>query len=86
MNLQTFQAITEGFKNYTFKIPEMEKLAVERAKICAACPHANPEYPFKLLKEDGETEPIQGMGCNICGCLLSAKIRQMISGCPEKKW
>lgn len=86
MNLRTLQAIVEGFKNYTFKTPEMEKVATERAKICAACEHANPNYPFKILKEDGATVPIEGLGCNKCGCLLSAKVRQMLSACPEKKW
>lgn len=85
MNLKKFQAITQGFKNFVFANEYIEQLATERAKICADCPHANPEYKFKKwLPEDNKTEQISGMGCNLCGCLLSAKVRQMLESCPDK--
>lgn len=80
------RAIVSGFKNYHFPNAEIEKIAKERAKICASCPYANPEHPFKLLLDDNRTQEIKGMGCNICGCLLSAKTRQLLNDCPEGKW
>lgn len=88
MSIMTnLKAIVSGYKNYKFPSETMEKLAKERAKVCASCEHCNPDYPFKKLLADGETiEQIKGMGCNICGCLLSAKTRQLFTTCPEKKW
>lgn len=83
MNKVTFKAILQGFKNYTFPNEHFEKLATERAKICAACPHANPKKIFKNFK-DGKTSEIEGLGCDLCGCLLSAKVRQALSTCPDK--
>jgi hypothetical protein len=81
------RAIVSGFKNYRFKNEYFENLAKERAKVCAACPEANPEHPFKLLLDDNVTvEPIKGMGCKICNCYLPAKVRQAFEGCPLKKW
>ena len=83
---RNLRAIVSGFKNYNFPTPEIEKMAKDRAKICAACPHANPDHPFKLLLDDQSTKEISGYGCDICHCLLSAKVRQMLDRCPEKKW
>lgn len=80
------KAIVSGFKNYKFPSKTMEELAKERAKICATCEYANPNHPFKKMIDDQRTEIINGMGCNICGCLLSAKVRQLFTDCPEKKW
>lgn len=84
--IKNLRAIYDGFKNYNFPDPEIEKIAKERAEICASCPHANKNHPFKLLLDDKSTKNITGMGCDICHCLLSAKVRTMLTGCPEKKW
>lgn len=85
--LQNFQGIISGFMNYKFPTLTMEQLAVERAKVCSECQHCDANHPFKKLLGDGETiEEIKGMGCKLCGCLLSAKVRQLFSDCPEKKW
>lgn len=81
-----FKAIISGFKNYAFPSEAMEKLARERAKVCSKCEYANPEHPFKKMLPDDSIEIISGMGCNICGCFLSAKTRQLFSDCPEGKW
>lgn len=80
------RAIIQGFKNLKFSSDSIEKIAKERAVICAKCEHSNTEHPFKLLLEDQSTQDINGMGCNICHCLLSAKVRQLFEGCPLKKW
>ena len=79
-------AIVTGFLNYNFPNESIEKIAKDRAKICAECVHANPEHPFKLLLDDQTTQDINGLGCDICHCLLSAKVRQLFEGCPLKKW
>lgn len=80
------RAIVTGFKNVTFPSESFEKLAKERSKVCAACPHARPDHPFKKLLPNGLTEEIKGMGCNLCGCLLSAKVRQILHSCPDGRW
>jgi hypothetical protein len=79
------RAITSGFTNLIFKNEYHEKLAISRAEECAKCPHANPNHPFKKwFPEDNRTVHISGMGCNLCGCLLSAKVRQVLEKCPDK--
>jgi hypothetical protein len=85
--LSNFKGIVSGFKNYAFPSIEMEKKAVQRAKICSQCPECDPNHSFKKLLGDGETiEEIKGMGCKACGCLLSAKTRQLFSACPQGRW
>lgn len=84
--ISTLRAIVSGFKNYNFPTPAMETLAKERARICADCKEANPDHPFSNLLEDNRTVEIKGLGCNICHCLLSAKVRQLYDGCPLEKW
>lgn len=63
-------AIVEGWKNFIFHDPEIEKIALERAKICSTCD----ENTFNI--------------CNLCGCVLSAKVRttKESAKCPLKKW
>lgn len=82
-----FKAIASGWKNYIFKSPTIEELAKTRAKICAECPHFSDKHPFKgKLMPDKTIEPIEGVACTLCGCPLSAKLRQVLEQCPEKKW
>lgn len=80
------KAIISGFKNFSFPTESIEKIAKERAVICAGCPESNPNHPFKKMIDDQSTIEIKGMGCNVCNCLLSAKVRQLFEGCPLKKW
>lgn len=85
MDLKKFEAITQGFKNFVFPNEYMEKLATERAKICSTCEHADPNHKFKKwVPADNRTKEIKGMGCSLCGCLLSAKVRQVLESCPDK--
>lgn len=85
MNINTFGAIVQGWKNVTFPSETFEKLATERAKICSACPHANTEFKFKKFTPKKEkVEEIKGLGCDICGCPLSSKVRQVMTKCPDK--
>ena len=84
--IRTLRAIIQGFKNYNFPDEEVERIAKERARICAGCEFADHNHPFKLMLEDGRTENIKGLGCQICHCLLSAKVRQFLQSCPLKKW
>jgi hypothetical protein len=91
MNLNTLSAIISGWKNFTFESPKHEELAKVRAEICAACPHANPEYKFKkyipeAVSKSEKIKIIEGLGCDKCGCPLSAKVRQTIDSCPIEKW
>lgn len=87
MDVKKFAAITSGFVNFVFPTEYFEKLAISRAEECSMCPHANPEHPFKKwTPEDNKTEIISGMGCNLCGCLLSAKVRQNLEKCPDDRW
>jgi flavoprotein len=87
MNIKTYGAILQGWKEFIWPSKKIEEQARERAKICAQCPHANPEHPFKRwIPEENRIEMIKGLGCDICGCPLSSKLRQVLEGCPEKKW
>lgn len=88
MNINTFNAIISGWKNVIFKNKDIEELANVRAKICASCPEANKKYKFKqfLPGEKIATKEIEGLACNVCGCPLSAKIRQVLENCPQDKW
>lgn len=84
--IQILSQIVEGFKNYSFPTEHNEKEAIRRAEICASCPYANPHRLFKKLLDDNKIEHIKGLGCDKCGCLLSAKVRSPLSKCPEGKW
>ena len=80
-----FKAIVQGFKNYVFQNKEIEELALKRAAICAVCPFAV-ETKFKQLLPDDTIKEIDGLKCSDCGCILSAKVRQMFDSCPQNKW
>jgi ribosomal protein L37E len=77
------EAIVSGWANYAEGEPPSVE-ALRRASICAACPHAKKK---KLLQWVGDDiEEIKGYACDLCGCPLSAKIRQDISLCDAGKW
>lgn len=83
--LRKLRLILEGFKNYTFKSPEIEIIATQRAKKCSDCKEANPKFIFQNFK-DGNLSEIEGMGCNPCQCLISAKVRSPLEKCPLGNW
>lgn len=87
MNSKKLKSIYEGWKNFAFPSKEIEKMARKRAKICANCPHADPNHPFKAFTpEDNKIISISKLGCKLCGCLISAKVRAPLERCPQKKW
>jgi aspartate carbamoyltransferase regulatory subunit len=80
-----FKAIVSGFKNYVFPNKEIEELALKRATVCAICPFAV-ETKMKQLLPDDTIKEIDGLKCSDCGCILSAKVRQIFESCPQNKW
>lgn len=76
------KAILEGVKNSLFTKEHIEKIALERTKICLACP---------LIDLAGSkcfapgTQPC----CGECGCSLKFKLRVLSEECPHPdgpKW
>jgi hypothetical protein len=64
--------IIEGWKNVVISNEEVEKIAIERMKICNACE---------------EKKMILGVEvCGKCNCPLIAKVRASENSCPLKKW
>lgn len=77
--------IISGFANLAFPDAEVEKLAFDRAEVCAQCPFAEKTGMYSVIV-DNRTTNIQGMKCTQCGCNLSAKIRSVHDRCPIGKW
>lgn len=84
--------ILNGWKNYLIDDPVVEKVAKERAKVCATsgedgkpCPELK-EGVFKAVLKDYRIHEIEGMYCRKCTCPLSAKIRSENEQCPLNKW
>lgn len=74
--------ILEGVKNSIFKKDHIEFIALERMKICEACP---------LIDKEGSKCMLPGSQpcCSACGCKLSLKTRSMSSECSHPdgpKW
>jgi len=57
-------------KNLSLFTPEVKTQAVDRLKICQACPKLTP----KLNR------------CKECGCLMPAKVFFKKASCPLGKW
>lgn len=75
--------ILTGWKNFISKSEVVEKIAEERAAICAVCPHAKQGKLLTFVKDT--LSEVQGAYCDMCGCPLSAKIRSL-EICPINKW
>ena len=76
-----FKHIAEGIANRIIVKEEVEKIALQREDICAACPHNSKEAEIKglsLLRPDYH--------CTICFCNIRTKSRSLSSECPEGKW
>lgn len=65
--------IAAGWKNLVWPDKEVEKVARERAEICAKCP--------LLVSMAGK-----GICCYKCGCVIAAKVRSLDESCPVGKW
>jgi hypothetical protein len=76
--------IIDGWKNYTFPSPEVEKVAKERAAICAQCPHAQ----FEMFVDVIEFRAVEmhGYVCEECKCPITKAVRSMSYSCPINKW
>lgn len=84
--IKKFKEIASGWANYIFPNPEVEKIAIERAKICSKCPNAIHGTWLEGYVKDKSIKEVSGLKCNICNCPLSAKCRSKDSECPEDKW
>lgn len=88
--LHKLKEIKEGWKNVLFSDPKIEAIAVQRAELCAECPHSKMmEHSFMKFIETSKTIQMQNVmlyKCDQCGCPLSAKTRSLFSECPIKKW
>jgi hypothetical protein len=82
--LSKAKAILEGWTNYATRDEVPDELAAQRAAICASCPHAKKGLLIQMVKD--ELKEIEGYKCDLCGCPLSAKIRQRIEPCDLNKW
>jgi len=76
--------IYEGWKAYTVSDPVAEKIARERATVCAKCPKAI-KGSFEVILPDSIKE-IKGLKCSECGCPLSTATRSKEYECPIGKW
>jgi len=76
--------ILNGWKNYFVKSEVVEKVAEQRAEICARCPFAIEKNLLIFVKDD--LKEVEGFACSRCDCPLSAKIRSITEKCPEGLW
>lgn len=66
--------VGEGTYNYYMGINN--ELAKERAKECLKCPNMKDDFLKTFSKMDKERIPkIYGKYCELCGCILSKKLR-----------
>lgn len=79
--LEKFKQIAEGWKNYYFRDPEIEKMAQERATICAGCNFNN-----NGVCDPNQCEEVDGKEVCGCGCPLDKATRSPNKECPKNKW
>lgn len=77
-------ALLDGVQNFNNPVDEIEELATVRSQICATCPHFVNEEIRMLQVEDTRQPQLSNKKCDLCGCILSYKTRQLIDKC--KKW
>ena len=78
------KAIIEGWRNYATDSGINHDVVVSRAKTCSDCPHSVKGKLITMVKD--ELKEIEGHKCELCGCPLSAKIRQSVELCELGKW
>ena len=79
------EKILNGWKNYLILDPAIEKVAKQRASICADCPFMKKGL-FSAVLKDYSIKEIDGYYCGGCGCPIPAKIRSEDEKCPKFKW
>jgi len=79
-----FRSIINGWANYIFEKPEIELMAMERAKACSKCEHASHAAILDFFED--EVKEIKGMVCDFCDCPLSTKLRSIEEKCPLGLW
>ena len=80
------QNIVNGWYNLAVTNPVVERVAMERANICATCPFAEMSSGIHTMVIDNKTTHIRGLKCTKCGCPLSAKVRSSEDYCPIGRW
>lgn len=80
------QNIVNGWYHLAIQNPVVEKVAMERANICATCPFAEMSSGVHTIVIDNKTTHIRGLKCTKCGCPLSAKVRSSKDYCPIGRW
>lgn len=68
--------IYDGWKNYTFKNPQIEETAKKRIDVCVNCKDP----------KTGKLGITNRKTCRYCGCFIPAKTRSIKSKCPLNKW
>lgn len=66
-----FSEIYSGFRNLIFRDSLVERVSVERLRICSECEYSSDIIYYHCMK---------------CGCYIEAKVRSMGSECPLGKW
>jgi hypothetical protein len=77
-------AIIDGVQNFNNPSSEIEELAGIRTKTCITCPNLVEEEIKILQVEDTRQPQLSGKKCDLCGCILAYKTRQLIDKCS--KW
>lgn len=77
--------IVKGFSYLVVPDSEVEKIAKQRAAICAGCPWAKFSGNVSTIVQDNKTVTIRGLICDVCGCSTSALVRSD-KPCPTGKW
>lgn len=72
-----------GKSNFEHPTPCIDKLATERAKICADCEHFKTEPIKQFQVVDSNIPGLSKMYCEDCGCISSYKLRQSIEVCDR---
>lgn len=76
--------IIKGWYYYVSNDTNVEKIATQRAKICAKCPHKSESKVFAWVKD--EVEEINGSICGKCSCPIAMKVRSINENCPINEW
>ena len=77
------KAIYNGWTNYLTSDVH-DEVVKSRAQICGGCPHAVKSKLLFMVKDS--LKEIEGFKCDLCGCPLSAKIRQNVETCDDGRW
>jgi hypothetical protein len=82
--MSKIENILNGWQNFIAKSEVTEKLAKERATICAGC-DSNVKSKLLIFVKDSLKE-VEGYKCKECECPSSFKIRSIKEKCPLNKW